>query len=162
MKHLLILVLALLAARVSPAQSVGEIVHGGAYQGVIFPATVKLQLQDTVRRWTPTAADIEQLERELVVFMDKQPRKSPVNDKTFGPSIHRQLRGYTRQYVGYISPQGEKIIYINCFWNPKDDPFLKHWSTNLVQVLDGGSAFWHIHYNTAKRRFAGLAINGVA
>ncbi|GAA3925553.1 hypothetical protein [Hymenobacter algoricola] len=162
MKHLLILLLTLLAPSASQAQSVGEIVHGNAYEGVIFPAAVKLQPQDSVRRWTPTAADIAQLERALIVFMSKQPRKSRVNEVMFGLSIHRQLSGYTRQYAGYLSPKGEKIIYVNCFWDPDNDPFLKHWPNSLIQVFDGGNAFWHIHYNTAKRRFVGLSINGVA
>jgi hypothetical protein len=161
MKHLFILVLILLTFSASQAQVPAKLVEGPAYRGVIFPAAVKLQLQDTVRRWTPTAADIEQLERELVKFMDKQPQKSRVNWDTQGPAIHRQLPHYIRQYAGYFSPKGEKMIFVNCFLDPDNDPFLKHWPSYLIEVNDGGSSFWRIHYNTARGKFVGLSINGV-
>jgi hypothetical protein len=160
-KNLLVLLFTLLAVSTAQAQGAGKLVEGPGYKGVIFPAELKLQAQDTARRWTPTAADIEQLERDLAGFMAKQPSKSPVNWTSQGPSIQQQLRGYTRQYAGYFSPKGEKMIYVNCFWNADDDPFLKDWPSYVIEVNDGGSAFWHIHYNASRRKFRGLGINGV-
>ncbi|TGE18657.1 hypothetical protein [Hymenobacter elongatus] len=161
MKFLLLL-LALLTAGTGHAQSAGEIVHGNEYHGVIFSAALKLQPEDTVRRWTPTAADIQRLEQDLIGFMHKQPKKSLVNHATQGPSIRQHLGQYTRQYAGYISPKGERIIYVNCVWDVDNDPFAKDWPSRFIQVFDGGSSYWHIHYNVAKRKFLALAINGVA
>ncbi|TGE28092.1 hypothetical protein [Hymenobacter metallicola] len=158
---LLPFLLVLLNASLGYSQPAGQLVGGNNYRGVIFPADYKIQPLDTMRRWTPTAADILPLEQDLVVFMNKQPRKSLVHQTTYGPSIRKQLGRYIRQYAGYISPKGEKIIYVNCLWDKGATGFTQDWPTHFIQVLDGGTSYWRIYYDTVKRKFVGLSTNGV-
>jgi hypothetical protein len=144
------------------SQTVGQLVQGEEYRGVIFPAQLKHNPTDSVGRWTPTVEDIQTLEKNLQVFMDKQPKKSIVNQSAFGPEIHKQLGNYIRQYTGFISPKGEKMIYVNCFYYEVDDPFTKDYDRRLITVFDGGSSFLRIYYNVSKQKFVGLSVNGVA
>ncbi len=71
------------------------------------------------------------------------------------PVIDRKLGKYKRQYFGYIDTNGDKIIFINCFWDKNgfsgfiDRIFYKEpddtkWKTEEKYVLDGCSYYWSI------------------
>ena len=144
------------------AQITGKIIEENNYKGVLCPAEFKHSPQDSVARWTPTEDEIRTLEHELNNYLDKQPKNSIVNQKSTGPSIHKSLRKYIRQYTGYISPEGEKMIYLNCFWDEPENLFRKDYDRRLIQVFDGGSYYWQAHYNVQKHKFVFFSVNGVA
>ncbi len=142
-------------------QTTNKIVEGKNYKGVIFFEGNKLRPQDTVSRWTPSNVEIEELENKLLSFMQKQSKKTIINQGGNCPIIHENLNKYIRQYAGYLSPNREKIIYVNCFWYDKDDPFSKGWENKLIQVFDGCSYYWQITYNVKKQTFSGFSVNGI-
>ena len=162
MKRILALLLTFLTITASQAQMPGKIVEGKNYTGVLLPVEAKLPPYEATHRWMPTADDVRMLEQDLVVFMREQSRSSPANCTDFGPSIRRNLGKYRRQYAGYLSPEGEQIIYVNCFWPSPNRTFGQRWQSQLVQVLDGGSSFWQICYNPKTRTFLAFSVNGVA
>jgi hypothetical protein len=53
---------------------------------------------------------------------------------------------------------GDRILYINCFWDKKIDYFLDL----PVIVLDGGSYYWEVKFNLDKGKLFELYINGYA
>ena len=160
-QSLLLLVLFFLSVKVF-CQSTNQIVEGKNYKGVIFDEGNKLRLQDTVSRWTPSKLEIEELEKQLLYFMHKQSKKTIINQVGNCPIIYKNLNKYIRQYAGYFSPKHEKIIYVNCFWYDEDDNFSKGWENRLIQVFDGCSYYWQIHYNLKTQKFIGFSINGSA
>lgn len=162
MKSSIILIILFLSAHFTFGQIAGQIVEGKNYKGVIFPSEKKLNPKDTVTRWVPSELDIQNLELQLEKFIVKRNKKKLYYEGNGYPIISINLKKYIRQYVGYLSSKGEKIIYVNCFWYEKNDPFSKNWESRLIQVFDGGSYYWQIHYNVARKRFFSYSINGVA
>jgi hypothetical protein len=62
-------------------------------------------------------------------------------------AIH-PLSYYHRQYRGFSTAGGQRIVWINAF--PKDDPappFLPDWRTREVLVEDGGRSYFNIYIN---------------
>ncbi|WDF53393.1 hypothetical protein [Mucilaginibacter sp. KACC 22063] len=161
MKYLLILLLIFSYNLASYAQQ-SFIIDGPGYRGVIFDAKTKLTPHDTVSRWTPTENDIKELEANLVLFMKKTGKQLLYNQYGTCPVIYKNLKKYCRQYAGYISDDGRKMIYVNCFWYEKNDPFTKDWHTKLISVFDGCSFYWQIHYNIEKKNFFSFQINGIS
>jgi hypothetical protein len=161
MKILLLSITFTLVAFTTFGQTIGKIVEGEKYKGIIFPAEVKIRITDTVTRWTPSESDIIKFEEKLKVFMNKQIGKQLFNQGNHCPIIFKNLSKYIRQYAGYISPKGEKMIYINCFWYEQDDPFSKDWQTKFIQVFDGCSYYWQIHYNPNSQELFGFSVNGI-
>jgi len=156
---LLFLGIYLLYSPLSFSQTENKLITGVNYRGVIFHKDIKLTPEDTVTRWTPSDIEIEELEKNLISFISKQKKVNQVGNY---PIISKNLDKYIRQYAGYISSKGEKIIYVNCFWYEQNDPFSKGWEKKLIQVFDGGSYYWQIHFNVLKKKFSGYSVNGIA
>lgn len=159
-KYLLIISILFLSTYFALAQTTGQIVEGKNYKGVIFLKDYKLRYNDTVTRWTPTETDIQILELKLKKFMSDQKQKNLINQGGHYPIISKNLKRYIRQYAGYISPSGEKIIYVNCLFEKKDSS-LNGWKEEFIQVFDGGSNYWQIHFNSLTQKFSGYSINGI-
>lgn len=114
--------------------------------------------------WSPTPAQIEELEKRLPVYLRKQRRSEQAD----------QLSSrYLRQYVG-ITREGRKLIYLNAFPKEVVDMYCRvgaksdsgdcrnHWRVQGIFVCDGGDDFWGVEYDPASKEFSGLAFNGVA
>lgn len=111
------------------------------------------------KRFTPTKQEIDQAEISLknnLKILNKQ-----LLNQLSTPVIHKNLRKYRRQYFGFIDNNGDKILFINCFWDrSKDDS--KFWLTEEKVVHDGGSYFWNVKFNLDKNELFELNINGYA
>jgi hypothetical protein len=90
--------------------------------------------------WTPEARDIETLEVRLgdIKLKSRVAISSPF--------------GFYRQYVSIVSG-GRRLIYVNAF--PPDINF-KDWKTRLMDVCDGGPAFWGIQFDPVADKFSDL------
>ena len=86
--------------------------------------------------WKPSAAQIDHLEKSLLVFLS-QSRSPPEG-------------AYGREYIG-IGVNGILLIYGNYY--PLGGP---------TTICDGGPQYWGIVFDPAKDRFTDLEFNGVA
>jgi hypothetical protein len=114
--------------------------------------------------WTPGARDIAQLEEDLAAYL----ARADTARTTPGFPAPPLLASYYRQYVGFVSPGGRRLIYVSAFAPAQIGPpadmgrDTASWRREPVMVCDGGDAFWGLEYDPASRRFRGLAFNGVA
>ncbi|HYM32435.1 MAG TPA: hypothetical protein VEU47_14115 [Candidatus Cybelea sp.] len=102
--------------------------------------------------WTPSAAEIADLERVLPGYLAEF-------DDARARAIAGKLATYKRQYLGYVD-HGEKFIWVNAFCD--DFASQTDWTERLVVVLDGGTCFFNVRYSAARMRFERLMINGEA
>lgn len=104
--------------------------------------------------WTPSSAEINQLEPELVGFLWSQPSRSGAGAEPWD---------YYRQYGGLIIG-GRRVIYVNGFQRGLlDNPNPAHpfdWRTQVMSVCDGGDIVFGVEYDPATHAFAHFAFNG--
>ena len=147
-------------------------VKGNNFEGVFFSKEYQIPFSENPpveQRFTPSIEDIELVEKLLNEQL-KNINNGVNQGKSYGPKIHKKLRKYQRQYIGFISKQGERYIYLSCNWHrynlidrirgfapPRDD-----WETILLIVFDGGSYHWNIKINLDKEELVDLSVNGVA
>gem|GEM_PF-823571 len=98
--------------------------------------------------WTPTYAEIIELEKGLSAFLASDPN-----------ATQRLIEGTAdqyRHYLGFVS--GSKtIILVNAFCDEAN------WSaTEPVMVLDGGDCYFSVMYDPATQLFSNLRVNGSA
>jgi hypothetical protein len=96
--------------------------------------------------------------RELEVNLPKISRLGEGNGNTA-----RQIKNigqYHRQYVGIVI-DGRRLIYINAFSSVLSDALDAFWRNKIINVCDGGEAFWGAVYDPLTHTFSHLAINGV-
>jgi hypothetical protein len=76
----------------------------------------------------------------------------------------KSFRDYYRQYVCYIQPDGDSIVFINAVCNIWFDPMgiREDWQNNIIMVMDGGDCFWSTLINFTKKRNIRLVVNGMA
>ena len=72
---------------------------------------------------------------------------------------------FVRQYFGYYSNEGDKVIYISCllkdnYNNTSEKP--ARWLDGAVVVLNGGSNYWQVQANLNKTNLFGLDVNNLA
>ncbi|MRX68445.1 hypothetical protein SAMN06265349_101540 [Flavobacterium resistens] len=126
--------------------------------GVIFPKDYDCYFFDNLKRFTPTANEINELE----ILLNKN--IEVINTNKFTPLIHENLNNYNRQYIGIFNEKGEKVIYINFLWreNP-NHPYKRNkeekWKTEWSDVADGGSYYWNIKYNLTNKTFFNFRVN---
>ncbi len=171
MKKLLLIIL-ILNFNLSFSQEI-ELIKNRKYEGAIFSKSYTDEfsnLPPIEKRFTPTEKEIEELETRLRNNLKEINKNKPNQGKGYGPTIHRNLKKYARQYVGIIDKNGQKIIYINFLWNgysiwdfirgwekPNDS-----WKTEWLMTFDGGSRYWNIKYLIDKKEFVNYSVNGVA
>ena len=104
--------------------------------------------------WLPTASEIENLERRLLLTLDLRNKNGQLVRST-SQQFHRQYIGFTRN--------GKRLIYAN--FSPIDEiePWHK-WPVfeRPVVVCDGGVGFWGVVYDPKTGRFEEPQFNGVA
>ncbi|HEY1193539.1 hypothetical protein [Flavobacterium sp.] len=121
--------------------------------GVIFPKDYDCYLFDN--RFTPTSTEINELE----ILLNKN--IEAINTSKFKPLIHKNLKKYKRQYIGFYNEKGEKIIYVNFLWNKDLNSSEEKWKTEWYDVADGGSYYWNIKYNLDNKTFFDFRVNGL-
>ncbi|MDO1451985.1 hypothetical protein Q0590_37295 [Rhodocytophaga aerolata] len=144
-------------------------VAGKGFEGVIFSADYPAWIGSS-ERFTPTLEEIVLVENLLKSSL-KEVNKPMINQGSYmGPVIHKRLHKYQRQYFGYISPKGERMVYVNCNYfrynfidriqgiEQPDDK----WKKQQTEVNDGGSYHWQIQVNLTTKELFGLQVNGVA
>ena len=99
--------------------------------------------------WAPEANDVTTLEARLSDISKLQ------SGGAVRTTISDPFRSY-RQYVGIVL-SGRRLIYVNGF----PTPVLKDWQTRLVNVCDGGPAFWGVVFDPVAGTFSDLKTNGV-
>lgn len=112
-------------------------------------------------RFTPSAQDIEAVELLLNTRLKEINFRMVNQGKKLGPVIHDNLAKYARQYFGYISPSGDRIVFVSNLWeaNYKTEND-KNWKIGAVIVMDGGSNYWQVKANLTKQSLYDLSING--
>lgn len=135
-----------------------QYIIGNGYAGYIFDSAhaVLKSIKDEQRRYTPTKAEINEAE----MMLRKQiaaANSSKINQGNGCPVIHKKLRKYYRQYLGFIDKQGNKVIWINLFWN-KD--LIAGAGRDIVMMNDGCSYYWSAEVNLTTAQLSNLDING--
>ena len=69
------------------------------------------------------------------------------------------FKRYFRQYVGAISENGNRIIWVNLYYYHNDEFFDKLNITEIIDVLDGGDTKWNVCVNLDKKEIFNLNIN---
>jgi hypothetical protein len=100
--------------------------------------------------WTPTDDQVQELESLLLKYLQSHP---PVGDKPVG-----DLSKYGRQYFG-MTKNNRRLIYLNAFCNPSK---FDRREREIVIVKDGGSCYFQISFDPAKKDFTDLQYNGRA
>ena len=136
------------------------LVNGDRFKGVIFSSDYEVpMLDETLRgRFTPTLEQITKLEKDLRSVIKDINKNRSGQRRSYGPVVDRNLGKYTRQYLGFINENGDKIIYVGFHWHSRD----YNWKKDFVMVFDGGSYHWTIRYNVDKGEFFHFGVNGVA
>ncbi len=131
---------------------------GDNFDGVIFTKEYNVGpfVEPNSTRFTPSINDIALIEKLLDRNLDTVGGRSSQN-----VAIHKNLKNYVRQYWGYITEKGEKIIYINALDNESNAAQGRRWLNDLIEVLDGGPAFWNIKVNLTNPQLFDFSVNGV-
>lgn len=142
-------------------------VRGAEFEGVVFSREFTFPFMpesSEADRFTPSTNEIEEAERLLAKDLKAVNHLQRGQGGSLGPVIHQNLNNFIRQYYGYLSAEGEKIIFISCLLknnytsNAKEIP---NWQKGAVIVLNGGSNYWQVRANLKTKSLFGLAINGV-
>jgi hypothetical protein len=100
--------------------------------------------------------DVEKAEELLKEKLEKI-NAGRINQVGDCPVIDKKLKKYCRQYVGFINDRGQKVIWINLFWNKELD---KQAAKEIINVQDGCSYYWNIEINIDTGGLYNLHVNG--
>lgn len=131
---------------------------GKNYRGFVFDSCffVMKNIQNQVGRFTPSINEVENAEnllREKISLINNK----KINQGGGCPVIDRKLKKYFRQYIGFINVRGEKIIWINLFWNKN---LIDKAKVDIIGVNDGCSYYWDVQVNLNTKDLTNLDING--
>jgi hypothetical protein len=138
--------------------TVAEHFQTSEFDAAIFPEN-SIDIFPGKSRFTPTHDEVKSAEMSLINQL-KELNSEKLNQHD-SPVIDKNLKKYKRQYFGYIDENGNKILFINCFWRKEKEESLL-WLKERIRVLDGGSYFWNIKFNVAKMLLFDLEVNGEA
>lgn len=136
-----------------------ECIKGNNFQGYIFPDSVYILIgiENQAARFTPAESAIRVVENELRFQLSKVTSNLP----DFGPGCPeintRNLKKYYRQYFGFITSEGERVIFIDFIWHKGLG--IERLDTDLVSVYDGCTFYWSIQYNLNTETFGKLKVN---
>jgi hypothetical protein len=68
------------------------------------------------------------------------------------------LARYNRQYVPYMSKEGERHVWVNCFCSKSREEG-NYWRSNIIDGLGGGSCYFSVTINLSKGTYQGLWVN---
>ena len=145
-------------------------VEGKGYYGYVFskehsiwsfpPEIIIGEVPIGSNRYTLTEENIIQAETilknnintEYVKSCQLLWKKPPINKRT--------LKKYYRQYIGYITPNNEEIVYI-CLIAKGFVYNIKELSDGLIDVHDGGYCYWRISVNLQTQQVFDMKVNGI-
>jgi len=135
-------------------------VKGRGFEGYIYDENhpVFLSVDNQKSRYTPSREDILKAESILKINLENL-NKELFNQVGSCPVIHKKLKKYLRQYVGFINKENEKVLWINFVWK-KDGELREKCAKDIVSVLDGCSYYWRIKVNITSGKLFDLEING--
>ena len=137
------------------------LVKGKGFRGYLFDKDhfVLMSIENQQARYTPEEQDV--LLAERIIKDGLAVVNSPMDNQGGGcPVIHKNLKKYIRQYVGFVNEAGEKVIWINFIWKSNADE--KRLANDIESALDGCSHYWNIKVNIGKSTLYELNINGSA
>jgi len=139
--------------------STSGFVSGKGFKGYIFDQEKDLMIsfRDQKERFTPDKNEILYIE-ELLNKNLKKINSSRVNQGRGCPVLHKKLRKFMRQYVGYETNDGAKVIWINLVW--AEESLEKRLSKEIILVQDGCSHYWSIKVNLDTSELFDLKVNG--
>ena len=114
------------------------------------------QSQGPRSRWVPTRAHTARALEAIVAFLNKTMSPNWKNQQRI--PIRNRFSSYCVQFVG-IFVDGRKALHCNFF--PADDDIPRD-RKSYVYVLDGGSSYWRINYDTEEERCFDFDVNGEA
>lgn len=142
-------------------------VNGHTFEGVVFSKDFVfpfLSNESGDRRFTPTNQEIEAAELLLIKEIKSVNALQKNQGGECGPVIHHNLKQFVRQYFGYYTPSGEKVVFISCLLKANYKSLsqeVPNWLKGAVVVLNGGSNYWQVQVNLDKSSLFGLDINGL-
>lgn len=132
----------------------------GNIKGVIIAKEQAAQLKyfpEKVKEfWTPSKQNALEADRLAQIYLRGYKSRDPYTQSCI-PDILSRLGHYKRQYVGLVEKEGDKVIWINYFY---DSGHFSYWTKDLVYVFDGGRSFFRIKVNLDKNKCYDLSING--
>lgn len=141
----------------SQNNSTAQLYKTKTFEAAIFPVgNVAIFLTSD---FTPSHTEVDLAEKALTKDLEKLNQQYTNQSDT--PVIHKKLKKYSRQYLGYIDTNGDRILFINCLWKNDDrdeNTFLTQW----IETKDGCSYYWNIKYNITKNKLFDLTVNGCA
>ncbi|HYC83826.1 MAG TPA: hypothetical protein VEB86_01335 [Chryseosolibacter sp.] len=117
----------------------------------IFNKDVKLPGADTwqnVKRFTPTIAEAKAADSLAQSFIVKNSKNYMWADRI------KDYYGYYRQYVGYVSTNNEKVVFVNCFCKPH-----KNWKKKIINDSGGIACYFSLNVNLDTNRVYNFYIN---
>jgi hypothetical protein len=159
MKKITILLLMMFGISINlMAQKEATFCKGKGYKGYIFD-TSYLVLKSIKEQKSKSSLSCDEIKiaEEILKQGLLELNKIKINQVTGCPNINKKLAKYCRQYFGFINTKGEKIIWINMFWNRDLNDRGKY---ELISVNDGCSYYWSIEVNITARALSNLKVNG--
>ena len=128
-------------------------------KGYIFDSAyiALVSVENQKERYTPSEEDIRKAE-SIIKEKLKDANKQRINQTDNCPVIHKNLKKYMRQYVGFLNNDGQKIIWVNMIWKDKG---IKDLGKEIITVLDGCSYYWNVKINLSEESLYDLDINGL-
>ena len=121
-----------------------------------FPSSYKMA--------TITEKEVDSVEKILIKCIDKYNITAKLNIpecmekyKVAPEAYLLRLDRYKRQYIASISPNGDKIIWVNFFC--MGDFGNNYWRKEVLFVDDGGNCFFSVKINLTRREYFDLSIN---
>lgn len=133
---------------------------GPGYDGVIISPEAQLASDRDIwlrqrRNWTPTDAQVRELEAQLRVYIKSRDAASALQRSR----IPSELSRYKRQYWG--TGNGRKREIRIRFYH-EDSPSVRGgaWLADILTIKGGGDWYFRLTYRVEERRFLQLAVNG--
>lgn len=126
------------------------------FEGVIFSKDFdsRFLIGEKFTKFSPVQEEVLLAEEILDKGLD-----TIANSRGKNRFIHKNIATYCRQYFGYINEDGDKIIYLNAFSKPSNEPIDEKWLRQLNFALDGGPAYWQIRINVTKQILFDFRVN---
>lgn len=140
------------------AQHRTELCLGRRYRGIVFDTSYNVlkSIDNQAGRVVLTCSDIAIVESILKKKL-KEINIKRENQNQGCPNIRKKLSRYTRQYFGFENQKGEKIVWVNLFW---DRNLSEPARSELIMVNDGCSYYWNIEVNLSLETLSNLQVNG--
>jgi len=126
---------------------------------------IKWTIKEYIGFWSPSENQMSIIDSIISKGIGDQNRKYRRLNTT-------SYKDYFRQFVCYVQPGGDSIVYVNAICRVNDNPMeddsgnlysvREDWQHELIRVKDGGDCFWCIWINFSKKKYQKLVVNGMA